>query len=102
MNEMLAEIIVRKPKTAARSFGVLSIFLFLLFPVQSPAQLTNSSASNDRQIAEFDYTQRSRALPDDGKPTVKGTQLALDDIAKDNPKAKSLTVQQLVDSSFLP
>jgi ABC-type nitrate/sulfonate/bicarbonate transport system substrate-binding protein len=58
--------------------------------------------TNDRQIAEFDYTQRARALPDDGKPTIKGMQLALDDIAKDNPKAKSLTVQQLIDSSFLP
>jgi hypothetical protein len=31
-----------------------------------------------------------------------GMQLALDDIAKDNPKAKSLTVQQLIDSSFIP
>ncbi len=40
--------------------------------------------------------------PVDGKPTIKGMQLALDDIAKDNPKAKSLTVQQLIDSSFLP
>ena len=58
--------------------------------------------TNDRQIAEFDYNQRFRALPDDGKPTVKGMQLALDDIAKDNPKAKSLTVQQLIDLSFLP
>jgi hypothetical protein len=58
--------------------------------------------TNDRQIAEFDYTQRARALPDDGKPTIKGMQLALDDIAKDNPKARSLTVQQLIDSSFLP
>jgi hypothetical protein len=28
--------------------------------------------------------------------------LALDDIAEDNPKARSLTVQQLIDSSFLP
>ena len=27
--------------------------------------------TNDRQIAEFDYTQRVRALPDDGKPTIK-------------------------------
>lgn len=58
--------------------------------------------TNDRQIAEFDYTQRARALPNDGKPTIKGIQLALDDIAKDNPKAKSLTVQQLIDSSFIP
>jgi ABC-type nitrate/sulfonate/bicarbonate transport system substrate-binding protein len=57
--------------------------------------------TNDRQIAEFDYTQRARALPDDGKPTLKGMQLALDDIAKGNPKAKSLTVQQLIDSSFI-
>jgi ABC-type nitrate/sulfonate/bicarbonate transport system substrate-binding protein len=58
--------------------------------------------TNDRQIAEFDYRQRARALPDDGKPTVKGMQLALDDIAKENPKAKTLTIQQLVDLSFMP
>ena len=58
--------------------------------------------TNDREIAEFDYSQRVRALPDDGKPTMKGLQLALDDIAKDNPKAKGLTVQQLIDMSFLP
>jgi ABC-type nitrate/sulfonate/bicarbonate transport system substrate-binding protein len=58
--------------------------------------------TSDREIAEFDYSQRARALPDDGKPTVKGLQLALDDIAKDSPKAKSLTVQQLVDLSFIP
>jgi ABC-type nitrate/sulfonate/bicarbonate transport system substrate-binding protein len=58
--------------------------------------------TNDRQIAEFDYAQRVRALPDDGKPTLKGMQLALDDIAKDNPKARNLTVQQLIDSSFIP
>jgi NitT/TauT family transport system substrate-binding protein len=58
--------------------------------------------TSDREIAEFDYSQRARALPDDGKPTVKGLQLALDDIAKDSPKAKNLTVQQLVDLSFFP
>mgnify|MGYP003693793815 CR=1 FL=1 len=44
---------------------------------------------NDRAIGEFDYNQRVRALPDDAKPTIKGMQLALDDIAKDNPKAKN-------------
>jgi NitT/TauT family transport system substrate-binding protein len=58
--------------------------------------------TQDRQIAEFDYNQRARALPDDGRPTVKGMQLALDDIAKDNPKAKGLTVQRLVDLTFIP
>jgi len=56
----------------------------------------------DRGIAEFDYNQRARAMPDDGKPSIKGMQLALDDIAKDNPKAKNLTVAQLIDLSFLP
>ena len=58
--------------------------------------------TNDRAIGEFDYNQRARALPDDGKPSIKGMQLALDDVAKDNPKAKNLTVQQLIDVSFLP
>lgn len=58
--------------------------------------------TNDRAIGEFDYNQRVRALPDDGKPSIKGMQLALDDIVKDNPKAKNLTVPQLVDLSFLP
>jgi hypothetical protein len=35
-----------------------------------------------------------------GSRQSKGMQLALDDIAKDNPKAKSLTVQQLIDFEF--
>ncbi len=58
--------------------------------------------TTERAIGEFDYNQRARSLPDDGKPSIKGMQLALDDIAKDNPKAKNLTVQQLIDLSFLP
>jgi NitT/TauT family transport system substrate-binding protein len=58
--------------------------------------------TSDRSIGEFDYNQRARALPDDARPSIKGMQLALDDIVKDNPKAKNLTVQQLVDLSFLP
>jgi ABC-type nitrate/sulfonate/bicarbonate transport system substrate-binding protein len=58
--------------------------------------------TNDREIAEYDYGQRVRALPDDGRPTVKGLQLALDDIAKDNPKARNINVQQLMDLSFVP
>ena len=58
--------------------------------------------TQDREIAEFDYKTRVRALPDDGKPTLQGLRVALDDIAKDNPKAKNVTVEQLVDLSFLP
>jgi hypothetical protein len=57
--------------------------------------------TNDREIVEYDYGQRVRALHDDGRPTVKGLQLALDDIAKDNPKARTVNVQQLMDLSFV-
>ena len=58
--------------------------------------------TSDREIAQFDYNLRSRALPDDGRPTLRGLQVALDDIAKDNPRARGVSVQQLVDLSFLP
>jgi NitT/TauT family transport system substrate-binding protein len=58
--------------------------------------------TDDRQLAETDYNTRSRALPDDGKPTLKGLQLAIDELAKENPKAKNVTPQQLIDMSFLP
>lgn len=58
--------------------------------------------TDDRQLAETDYTVRSRALPDDGKPTLKGLQLAIDELGKENPKAKDIVPQQLIDLSFLP
>ena len=45
---------------------------------------------------------RARAFPDDGKPTLKGVQLAIDELAKENPKAKNVTPQQVIDLSFLP
>src|SRR6266478_1564214 len=50
---MLPQIVMQKPKTTARSFGVLLIFLFLLLPTPSQAQLTtlrigtNSPASTE-------------------------------------------------------
>ncbi len=58
--------------------------------------------TDDRQLAEADYNFRSRAFPDDGKPTLKGIQLAIDELAKENPKAKNVTPQQVIDLSFLP
>ena len=58
--------------------------------------------TDDRQIAETDYSYRARALPDDGKPTIKGMQWAIDEMAKENPKAKSVTPEQVIDLSFLP
>ncbi len=53
-----------------------------------------------RQMAETVYEGSLRATPDDGKPTVKGMELVLNLLAKENPKAKSLTVQQLFDLRF--
>jgi NitT/TauT family transport system substrate-binding protein len=58
--------------------------------------------TDDRPLAETDYNTRSRALPDDGKPTIKGLQLAIDELAKENPKAKNIAPQQLIDLNFLP
>ena len=43
-----------------------------------------------------------RTRTDDGKPTLKGTQLANDELVKENPKAKNVTPQQVIDLSFLP
>jgi NitT/TauT family transport system substrate-binding protein len=56
----------------------------------------------ERPMAETVYEGSLRATPDDGKPTVKGMEVVLDSLAKENPKAKSLTVQQLLDLRFLP
>jgi ABC-type nitrate/sulfonate/bicarbonate transport system substrate-binding protein len=56
----------------------------------------------ERQMAEIVYEGSLRATPDDGKPTVKGMEVVLDSMAKDNPKVKGLTLQQLVDLKFLP
>ena len=56
----------------------------------------------ERQMAEVVYDGSLRATPDDGKPTFKGMEVVLDAAAKENPKAKSMTVQQLLDLRFIP
>jgi NitT/TauT family transport system substrate-binding protein len=60
------------------------------------------SRLNDREIAERAFEVYSRSLPDDGRPTIKGLEAVLADFARDDPKAKGLTVAQIVDLSFLP
>jgi len=57
---------------------------------------------DDRQVGEIGFDLRRKTLPTDGKPTVKGMQLVLDAAAEDDPKAKTLSPQQLIDLSFLP
>jgi ABC-type nitrate/sulfonate/bicarbonate transport system substrate-binding protein len=56
----------------------------------------------ERQMAEVVYEGSLRATPDDGKPTLRGMEVVLDAAAKENPKAKSMTVQQLLDLRFIP
>lgn len=56
----------------------------------------------ERQMAETVYAASLRATPDDGRPTVKGMEVVLDAAAKENPKAKGLTVQQLLDLRYIP
>ena len=56
----------------------------------------------DRQMGEAVYENSLRATPDDGKPTLKGMEVVIDAAAKENPKAKGLTVQQLVDLRYIP
>ena len=58
--------------------------------------------TDDRALAEADYNFRARAFPDDGKPTLKGIQLAIDELVKETPKAKNVTPQQVIDLSYLP
>jgi NitT/TauT family transport system substrate-binding protein len=60
------------------------------------------SKLNDREIAEKAFDVYSRSLPDDGRPTMKGLETVLADFAREEPKAKGLTVAQIVDLSFLP
>lgn len=56
----------------------------------------------DRQMGEVIYDGSLRATPDDGKPTLKGMEVVLDAAAKENSKAKGITIQQLVDLRYLP
>lgn len=56
----------------------------------------------DRQMGEVVYEGSLRATPDDGKPTLKGMEGVIDAAAKENPKAKGLTVQQLIDLRYIP
>jgi NitT/TauT family transport system substrate-binding protein len=56
----------------------------------------------DRQMAEAVYDNSLRSTPDDGKPTLEGMKVVIDGVAKENPKAKSVAVHQIVDLRFIP
>jgi len=56
----------------------------------------------DRQMGEIVYDSSLRGIPDDGRPTLKGMDVVFDAVAKENPKAKTVTMQQLIDLRYLP
>jgi len=60
------------------------------------------SRLNNREIAAKAFDVYTRSLPDDGRPTIKGLETVLADFAREDPKAKGLTVAQIVDLSLLP
>jgi ABC-type nitrate/sulfonate/bicarbonate transport system substrate-binding protein len=58
--------------------------------------------SNDGESADKAFESYRRSLPDDGRPTVRGLEALIADFARDDPKAKGLTVAQIADLTFLP
>jgi NitT/TauT family transport system substrate-binding protein len=56
----------------------------------------------DREMGEVIYEGSLKASPDNGRPSYRGMEVVLDATAKDNPKAKGLTVRELVDMKYLP
>ncbi len=56
----------------------------------------------DREMGEVIYEGSLKASPDNGRPSYRGMEVVLDATAKDNPKAKGLTVRELIDMKYLP
>ena len=79
-----------------------SVRFYKTHRVEAVNKIVFLSKLPDRQMGEMVYENSLRATPDDGKPTLKGMEVVLDAAAKENPKAKSLTVQQLVDLRYIP
>jgi NitT/TauT family transport system substrate-binding protein len=69
---------------------------------EAVSKIVSLSKLPERQMAETVYEASLRATPDDGRPTLRGMEVVLDSAAKENPKAKGLTVQQLMDLRYIP
>jgi ABC-type nitrate/sulfonate/bicarbonate transport system substrate-binding protein len=81
---------------------VESVRYYKTHRAEAVSKIVALSKLPDRQMGEVVYDGSLRAIPDDGRPTLKGMEVVLDAAAKENPKAKTLTVAQLVDLRFLP
>ncbi len=69
---------------------------------EAVAKIMTLNKLPERQMAETVYDVSARSTPDDAKPTIRGVEAMLDAAAKENPKAKALTVQQLLDLRYIP
>ena len=69
---------------------------------EAVAKIMTLNKLPERQMAETVYEVSVRSTPDDAKPTIRGVEAMLDAAAKENPKAKGLTVQQLLDLRYIP
>ena len=89
----------------ARSFMrayVESVRYYKTHRAEAVSKIVFLSKLPDRQMGEIVYDNSLRAIPDDGKPTLKGMEVVIDVATKENPKAKGLTVQQLLDLRYIP
>lgn len=69
---------------------------------EAVSKIVSLSKLPDRQMGEVVYDASLRGTPDDGRPTLKGMEVVFDIVAKENPKAKTVSLQQLVDLRYLP
>jgi len=81
---------------------VESVRYYKTHRAEAVSKIVALSKLPDRQMGEVVYDGSLRAIPDDGRPTLKGMEIVVDAAAKENPKAKTPTVAQLVDLRFLP
>jgi len=86
-------------RTFLRAY-VESVRYYKSHRTEAVSKIVALSKLPDRQMGEVVYDGSLRATPDDGKPTLKGMEVVLDAVAKENPKAKALTIQQVVDLRY--
>ena len=89
--------------SAARSAPVQrfeSVRYYKTHRAEAVKKIIAQSKLPDAQMGEAVYENSLRSTPDDGKPTLKGMAVVLDAAAKENSKARALTVQQLVDLRY--
>ncbi len=103
VNMVAREDFLDSQPQVARSFlraYVESVRYYKTHRAEAVKKIIALSKLPDPKMGESVYDNSLRSTPDDGKPTIRGMEVVLDAAAKENPKAKPLTVQQLVDLRY--